>query len=125
MIAGSLSVGLGKLVGARGAPNDGTIFVDETRLAGISQHLVMPVSHTGLPFSKSVARQAGAFLRLGKVHRLRRVVAVQILHLKQQIEGVLGTQGVRVRGPQSEERRRFRGRAVGGANSGNSPWGEL
>jgi fermentation-respiration switch protein FrsA (DUF1100 family) len=66
VIAGSLSVGLGKLVGARGAPNDGTIFVDETRLAGISQHLVMPVSHTGLPFSNSVARQTGAFLRSGK-----------------------------------------------------------
>ena len=59
-------MGLGKLVGARGAPNDGTIFVDETRLPGISQHLVMPVSHTGLPFSKSVARQTGAFLRSGK-----------------------------------------------------------
>jgi pimeloyl-ACP methyl ester carboxylesterase len=66
VIAGSLGVGLGKLVGARGAPNDGTVFVDETRLPGISQHLVMPVSHTGLPFSKSVARQAGAFIRSGK-----------------------------------------------------------
>ncbi|MEO7206698.1 MAG: alpha/beta fold hydrolase [Steroidobacteraceae bacterium] len=66
VIAGSLSVGLGKLVGARGAPNDGTIFVDETRLPGISQHLVLPVSHTGLPFSKLVARQAGAFLQTGK-----------------------------------------------------------
>ena len=66
VIAGSLSVGLGKLVGVRGAPNDGTIFVDETRLPGISQHLVMPVSHTGLPFSKSVARQTGAFLDSGK-----------------------------------------------------------
>lgn len=66
VIAGSLSVGLGKLVSAGGAPNDGTIFVDETRLAGISQHLVMPVSHTGLPFSKMVARQTGAFLRFGK-----------------------------------------------------------
>ncbi|HEX3397452.1 MAG TPA: hypothetical protein VHS76_12190 [Steroidobacteraceae bacterium] len=66
VIAGNLSVGLGKLAGVRGAPNDGTIFVDETRLAGISQHLVMPVSHTGLPFSASVARQAGAFLRSGR-----------------------------------------------------------
>jgi hypothetical protein len=59
-------MGLGKLVGARGAPNDGTIFVDETRLPGISQHLVMRVSHTGLPFSKSVARQTGAFLHAGR-----------------------------------------------------------
>jgi pimeloyl-ACP methyl ester carboxylesterase len=66
VIAGSLSMGLGKLVGAHGAPNDGTIFVDETRLAGISQHLVVPVSHTGLPFSKLVARQTGAFLQAGR-----------------------------------------------------------
>lgn len=66
VIAGTLSMGLGKLMGTRGAPNDGTIFVDETRLAGISQHLVMRVSHAGLPFSKSVARQTGAFLRSGK-----------------------------------------------------------
>jgi pimeloyl-ACP methyl ester carboxylesterase len=66
VIAGSVSVGMGKLVGTRGAPNDGTIFVDETRLPGISQHLVMPVSHTGLPFSKPVAHQTAAFLRSGK-----------------------------------------------------------
>lgn len=66
VIAGSLSMGMGKLVGTRGAPNDGTIFVDETRLPGISQHLVMPVSHTGLPFAKSVARHTATFLRSGK-----------------------------------------------------------
>jgi pimeloyl-ACP methyl ester carboxylesterase len=66
VIAGNLSVGLGKLVGVRGAPNDGTIFVDETQLAGVSQHLVMPVSHTGLPFSASVAHQTAAFLRSGR-----------------------------------------------------------
>jgi pimeloyl-ACP methyl ester carboxylesterase len=66
VIAGSLSVGLGKLVGVRGAANDGTIFVDETQLPGISQHRVMPVSHTGLPFSQSVARQTAAFLRTGR-----------------------------------------------------------
>jgi hypothetical protein len=65
VIAGSLSVGLGSLVGTRGAPSDGTIFVEETRLAGISQHLVLRVSHTGLPFSSTVARQTGAFLSSG------------------------------------------------------------
>jgi pimeloyl-ACP methyl ester carboxylesterase len=69
VIAGSLSVGLGRLVGTHGAPSDGTIFVDETRLPGISQHLVMKVSHTGLPFSGGVARQTGAFLRSGKFIR--------------------------------------------------------
>jgi hypothetical protein len=69
VIAGSLSVGLGRLVGTHGAPSDGTIFVDETRLPGISQHLVMKVSHTGLPFSSGVARQTGAFLSSGKFIR--------------------------------------------------------
>ncbi|HEY0746739.1 MAG TPA: alpha/beta fold hydrolase [Steroidobacteraceae bacterium] len=65
LIAGSLSMGLGRLVGTHGAPSDGTVFVDETRLAGVSQHLVLKVSHTGLPFSSGVARQTGAFLRCG------------------------------------------------------------
>ncbi len=65
VIAGSLRLGLGRLVVRHGAPSDGTIFVDETRLAGISQHLVVRVSHTGLPFSSTVARQTGAFLSSG------------------------------------------------------------
>ncbi len=34
VIAGSVGIGLGRLVGAHGAPSDGTIFVEETRLAG-------------------------------------------------------------------------------------------
>ena len=66
VIAGNLSLGLGRLVGVFGAPSDGTIFVEETRLAGITQHLIVPVSHIGLPYSKLVARQVGAFLRSGK-----------------------------------------------------------
>jgi pimeloyl-ACP methyl ester carboxylesterase len=65
VIAGSLSIGLGRLVGVAGAPGDGTIFVDETKLPGISQHLVLRVSHTGLPLSAEVARQSAAFLRTG------------------------------------------------------------
>jgi pimeloyl-ACP methyl ester carboxylesterase len=66
VIAGNLSLGLGRLVGAFGAPSDGTIFVEETRLAGITEHMIMPVSHTGLPLSKTVARRIAAFLRSGK-----------------------------------------------------------
>jgi pimeloyl-ACP methyl ester carboxylesterase len=65
IIAGSVSVGLGRLVGA-GAPGDGTIGVEETKLPGMAEHLVLPVSHTGLPFSATVAREAGAFLRNGR-----------------------------------------------------------
>ncbi len=65
VIAGSLSLGLGRLVGTHGAPSDGTIFVEETRLAGISQHLILKVSHAGLPFSTVVARHTAAFLNCG------------------------------------------------------------
>jgi hypothetical protein len=69
VIAGSLSVGLGRLVGTHGAPSDGTILVEETRLPGISEHLVLKTSHTGLPFSAEVARRTGAFLRFGSFNR--------------------------------------------------------
>jgi pimeloyl-ACP methyl ester carboxylesterase len=65
VIAGNLRLGFGQLVGVFGGSSDGTIFVEETRLPGISQHLVLRVSHTGLPFSAAVAKQTAAFLRTG------------------------------------------------------------
>lgn len=66
VIAGSLRLGFGQLVGVSGGPSDGTILVEETRLPGISQHLVLRVSHTALPFSSAVAAQTAAFLRCGR-----------------------------------------------------------
>jgi pimeloyl-ACP methyl ester carboxylesterase len=69
VIAGNLSIGLGRLVGRHGAPSDGTVFVEETQLTGLSQHVVLRVSHTGLPFSTAVARETAAFLRTGSFTR--------------------------------------------------------
>jgi pimeloyl-ACP methyl ester carboxylesterase len=66
VIAGTLSLGLGKLVGTGGAPNDGTVYVAETRVPGMTDHLALAVSHTQLPFSAAVARQVAAFLRSGR-----------------------------------------------------------
>jgi pimeloyl-ACP methyl ester carboxylesterase len=66
VIAGSLSVGLGRIVNTHEGSSDGTIYVDETRIVGMKEHLVMHVSHTGLPFSATVARQTAAFLRVGR-----------------------------------------------------------
>jgi len=69
VIAGSVGIGLGRLVGVHGAPSDGTIFVEETRLPGVVEHLVLRVSHTALPFSSTVARQTAAFLSDGNFMR--------------------------------------------------------
>jgi hypothetical protein len=65
VIAGTLSVGLGRVLNTHRGSSDGTIYVDETHIPGMKQHLVMRVSHTGLPFSAAVARQTAAFLRSG------------------------------------------------------------
>jgi pimeloyl-ACP methyl ester carboxylesterase len=69
VIAGDLSVGLGRLVGRHEAPSDGTVFLAETQLHGAVEHLVVRVSHTGLPFSREVARQVAAFMRRGHFSR--------------------------------------------------------
>jgi pimeloyl-ACP methyl ester carboxylesterase len=66
-IAGSASIGLGRLV-AQGlpVPNDGSVTVAETEMAAVCDRIVLPVSHSGMLFSRRVARQSGAFLRDGK-----------------------------------------------------------
>lgn len=66
VIAGSRNIGLGRLVNTHAAPSDGTVYVDETRIVGAKEHLTLPVSHTGLPFSAAVARETAAFLNRGR-----------------------------------------------------------
>jgi pimeloyl-ACP methyl ester carboxylesterase len=65
IIAGSLSVGMGRLFADFQEPSDGTLLVSETRLEGAKEHIVIPVSHTGMVFSAEVARQLSEFLRNG------------------------------------------------------------
>jgi pimeloyl-ACP methyl ester carboxylesterase len=69
VIAGDLAFGLGRLVGTGGAPNDGTIMVEETQLDGATDHLVLRVSHSGMLFSAAVAQQSGTFLQTGHFSR--------------------------------------------------------
>lgn len=66
VIAGSTSAGLGRLVSDLPEPNDGTVTVEETRIEGMTDHLVLPVTHTGMLFSQEVATAIGAFLRDGR-----------------------------------------------------------
>ncbi|NNJ64526.1 MAG: alpha/beta hydrolase, partial [Xanthomonadales bacterium] len=70
MIAGSAEVGLGGVVGGTGGPGDGTVSIRETQVEGLRDHLVLPVSHTGMVFSAEAARQAIHFLRFGSFKRL-------------------------------------------------------
>lgn len=65
-IAGTATLGLGRLFAHLESPHDGTISVAETRIDGLADHLELPVSHTGLVLSKSVAEAAARFLRTGR-----------------------------------------------------------
>jgi len=65
-IAGSEPFGLGALFVSLPPPSDGVVTVDETRIPGLRDHIVLPVSHTGMLFSNAVAHQATAFLRTGR-----------------------------------------------------------
>jgi pimeloyl-ACP methyl ester carboxylesterase len=65
-IAGGLPFGVGRLVGPFPEPNDGTVAVDETMIAGLADHIVLPVSHVALLWSASVASQVEHFLERGR-----------------------------------------------------------
>jgi pimeloyl-ACP methyl ester carboxylesterase len=65
MIAGSRSFGLGLLLGGLGGPGDGTVAITETRFEGLREHRILPVTHTGMLFSREVAQEVASFLRAG------------------------------------------------------------
>lgn len=66
VIAGTLRFGLGLLAPGLPEPNDGSVAVPETMLAGMADHITVPASHTGMLFSKAVATQTVHFLRRGR-----------------------------------------------------------
>lgn len=66
-ICGTRNFGLGWLVGGIPGPADGTVTVRETRCDGLKEHLEMPVSHTGMLFSKAVAGRVARFLGAGSL----------------------------------------------------------
>lgn len=49
--------------------HDGTVYVFETRLPNAKDHLILPVSHTGILLSKEVAKQSVHFLTHGHFFR--------------------------------------------------------
>jgi pimeloyl-ACP methyl ester carboxylesterase len=62
VIAGTRPLGLGRLFARFDEPNDGTVALRETEIAGASDRIVLPVSHMGMLMSSRVARETGHFL---------------------------------------------------------------
>jgi len=65
-IAGRIPIGTGWAVGGIFEPNDGTVAVAETRVPGLADHIVLPVTHFALPWSKRVSDQTLYFFEHGR-----------------------------------------------------------
>lgn len=65
VIAGSIGLGLGRLFANLNTEHDGTVLVEETRLPGAKDHIVLSTSHTSMLFSAEVAEQTAYFLKEG------------------------------------------------------------
>jgi pimeloyl-ACP methyl ester carboxylesterase len=68
-IAGTQRMGVASLVVRLAPPNDGAVTVEETRLPGLADHIVMRTSHSGMAVSPQVSRQICHFLKNGRFAR--------------------------------------------------------
>jgi pimeloyl-ACP methyl ester carboxylesterase len=66
VIAGARSIGGGRLISRLATPNDGVVTVDETRIPGTMEHIVLNVTHAQMLLSAQLAREACFFLRWGR-----------------------------------------------------------
>jgi len=69
VVAGDHSFGLGRLFVPLPAPNDGVVLLEETRVPGAKDAVVLPISHTVMLVSRAVAAAACAFLKTGRFQR--------------------------------------------------------
>ncbi len=69
VIAGTKDHGIGRACCDLPCPNDGTVAVEETRLPGMTDHIELPVAHSGMLISNEVIRQTAHFLVHGHFAR--------------------------------------------------------
>ena len=69
VIAGDASFGLGRMLVNLPAPNDGVVMLDETRVPGATDSIVLHTSHSAMLVSPAVARAACTFLKNGSFNR--------------------------------------------------------
>jgi pimeloyl-ACP methyl ester carboxylesterase len=66
VIAGTRSLGIGRLLGGLSGVNDGVVNLEETVLEGVQDSIVVESTHMGLLTSRRVAAQVCAFLKHGR-----------------------------------------------------------
>lgn len=65
VLAGTRSVGLGRVVPGLPQPNDGVVALAETRLAGAADLIALPVAHSEMLASRACGVQVASFLASG------------------------------------------------------------
>lgn len=65
VIAGDLRLGVGMIIPGVPRPNDGTVAVEETRLEGMQDHIVVHASHFGLLLSDTAWLHCRQFIEQG------------------------------------------------------------
>jgi hypothetical protein len=66
VLAGTLSLGLGRAIGGLPGENDGVVRVDETAVEGMAARAVVPVAHSLLLASPAVGDLVARFLARGR-----------------------------------------------------------
>jgi pimeloyl-ACP methyl ester carboxylesterase len=72
VIAGSMGLGLGRFFAELNTDHDGTVLVEETKLPGAKDEIVVSTSHTGMLFSAEIAEQTAQFLKHGMFRKQAR-----------------------------------------------------
>ncbi len=66
IVAGCRPMGVGAIIARLPPPHDGVVSVEETRLDGASDHIIVDASHVGLLWSRAASRAVRDFLGHGR-----------------------------------------------------------